>query len=57
MQITILQKYSVHRTQAKYKMTEITNNGNPIVSGPDLGQITSGKWVGAQNEKCPNRDI
>ena len=47
----------MHRTQAKYKMTEITNNGNPIVSGPDLGQITSGKWVGARNEKCPNRDI
>ena len=25
--------------------------------GPYLGQITSGKWVGAQNEKRPNRDM
>ena len=25
--------------------------------GPYLGQITSGKWVGAQNEKLPNRDM
>ena len=25
--------------------------------GPYLGQITSKKKVGAQNEKCPNRDM
>ena len=29
--ITIMQEYCVQRTQAKYKMTENTNNGNPIV--------------------------
>ena len=31
VQITILQEYCVLRTHAKYKMTEKTNNGNPIV--------------------------
>ena len=31
VQITIMQEYCVHRTQAKYKMTENTNNGNSIV--------------------------
>ena len=25
--------------------------------GPYLGQITSEKKVGAQNDKCPNRDM
>ena len=28
-----------------------------LSSGPYLGQITSEKQVGAQNEKCPNRDM
>ena len=26
-----MQEYSVHRTQAQYKMTEKTNSGDPIV--------------------------
>ena len=28
-----------------------------LPSGPYLGRITSGKRVGAQNEKRPNRDM
>ena len=28
-----------------------------FLSGLYLGRITSGKRVGAQNEKCPNRDM
>ena len=28
-----------------------------LPSGPCLGRITSGKRVGAQNEKRPNRDM
>ena len=28
-----------------------------LPSGLYLGGITSGKLVGAQNEKCPNRDM
>ena len=28
-----------------------------LPSGPYLGRITSGKWVGAQNEKHSNRDM
>ena len=28
-----------------------------FLSGPYQGRITSGKRVGAQNEKCPNRDM
>ena len=28
-----------------------------LPSGPHLGRITSEKQVGAQNEKCPNRDM
>ena len=31
IEITIMQKYCVHRTQAKCKMTEKTNNGDPKV--------------------------
>ena len=31
VQITMRQEYCVHRTQVKYKMTEKTNNANPIV--------------------------
>ena len=31
LQITVMQEYCVHRTQAKYNMAEKTNNGNPIV--------------------------
>ena len=30
VQITIMQEHCVHRTDAKYKMTEKKNNGNPI---------------------------
>ena len=29
---------------------------NIVISGSYLGQITSGKWVGTQNEKRPNKD-
>ena len=28
-----------------------------LPSRPSLGRITSEKQVGAQNEKCPNRDM
>ena len=28
-----------------------------LSSGPYLGRITSGKWVGARNEKRANRDM
>ena len=28
-----------------------------MIPGPYLGQITSGKWVGTQTEKCPDRGI
>ena len=31
VQITLLQEYCVHGIQAKCKMTEKANNGNPIV--------------------------
>ena len=31
VQITMMQEYCVHRAQVKYKMTEKTNNANPIV--------------------------
>ena len=31
IEITIMQEYCVHRTQAKCKMTEKTNNGDTIV--------------------------
>ena len=30
VEITIIQEYCVYRTQAQYKMTEKTNNGDPI---------------------------
>ena len=35
----------------------LTEEESYLSSGPYLGQITSEKQVGAENEKSPNRDM
>ena len=39
----------------KTKITDIKHGIKTRLSGPYLERITSGKWVGTQNEKHPNR--